>query len=125
MPLGDTLDDPVAVGLPDTDVERVDDTEVVGTNDEETLELTDTVDDGPELPDIDTEALPELDKVVDIDGEVLRLSVTVADALGLRVAFDEPDVVPDDDTKELCVDNVDNDIEGEPDKLLDAVTVSD
>ena len=101
------------------------DTEVVGTDVEETLELTDTVDDVTELADTDTDALPELEIVADIDGESLRLSVTVADVLGLRVAFGEPDIVPEDDTEELCVDIVDRDIEGVPVKLPDAVTVSD
>jgi len=65
----------------------VGDTEVVGTDVEETLELTDTVDDSKELLDTDTEVLPELDTVTEIDGDVLRLCVTVTDELGLRVAL--------------------------------------
>ena len=56
---------------------------------------------------------------------MLRLCVTVTDELGLRVTLEELDVVPDDDTVELEVNNVDNDIEGDPVELIDAVTVTD
>ena len=103
----------------------MDDIEVVDIDDAETLERTDTDDETRELIDTDTDVLPELDTVVDIDGEVLRLCVTVADVLGLSVTLEEPDVVPDDDTEELGVNNVDSDIEGEPLELIDAVTVAD
>ena len=65
----------------------MDDIEVVGIDDAETLELTDTDDETRELPDTDTDALPELDTVTEMDGDVLRLCVTVTDELGLRVAL--------------------------------------